>query len=155
MKMLRHRLTNARTEEEMPMTEQCIFCSIVEGKQEAAEVYRSEDVVAFLDINPVNPGHCLVIPARHVETLPELQPGELNNCIQTAQQVGRAVMEATGWPGLNLLQNNHRCAGQLISHAHFHVIPRSPDDGFSLGWRQQDYAEGEMQEMQQKIESAL
>ena len=137
------------------MSQECIFCSIASGEQEAAEVYRNDKVVAFLDINPVNPGHCLVIPVSHAEMLPELGPQELKACTQAVQEVADAVLEATDWPGLNVLQNNHRCAGQVIDHVHFHVIPRSPDDGFSLGWRQQDYAEGEMERMQQKIEEAL
>jgi histidine triad (HIT) family protein len=72
-----------------------------------------------------------------------------------AQRVGQAAMEATDSPGLNLLQNNDRCAGQLVSHAHFHVIPRRPDDGFSFGWRQQDYAEGQMESMRRAIGQEL
>jgi histidine triad (HIT) family protein len=90
-----------------------------------------------------------------VETLIDLDQNELHNCIFTAQRVARAVMEATDSPGLNLLQNNHRCAHQEVKHVHFHVIPRKPDDGFSLGWRQQEYGEGEMEDLQQKIESRL
>jgi len=137
------------------MTQDCIFCSIASGEQKAAEVLRNEHVVAFLDINPVNPGHCLVIPTRHAESLLDLREDELAACISAAQQVGKAVMEATDSPGLNLLQNNDRCAGQLVPHAHFHVIPRRPDDGFSLGWRQQDYRDGEMEAMRNRIEQAL
>ncbi len=137
------------------MTQDCIFCDIASGDQEAAEVYRTEQVVAFLDINPVNPGHTLVIPTRHAESLLELSEEELRFCMSAAQDVGQAAMKATDSPGLNVLQNNHRCAGQLVAHAHFHVIPRSPDDGFSLGWRQGEYERGEMEAVQEKIRQAL
>ncbi len=135
--------------------EDCIFCKIIAGEVPAAKVIDTKNVISFLDINPVNPGHCLVVPKRHVETLIDLDQNELHNCIFTAQRVARAVMEATDSPGLNLLQNNHRCAHQEVKHVHFHVIPRKPDDGFSLGWRQQEYGEGEMEDLQQKIESRL
>ena len=137
------------------MAQDCIFCKIAEGEQEAAEVFRTDEVVAFLDINPVNPGHCLVIPRRHAESLLQLREDEMSACMNAAQQVGKAAMQATDSPGLNLLQNNDRCAGQLVSHAHFHVIPRRPDDGFSFGWRQQDYAEGQMESMRRAIEQKL
>jgi len=137
------------------MVQDCIFCEIASGEQQAAEVFRTDQVVAFLDINPVNPGHTLVIPTRHAESLMELNEEELRACMSAAQAVGQAAMKATESPGLNLLQNNHRCAGQLVGHAHFHVIPRKPDDGFSFGWRQGDYQQGEMETVQEKIKQAL
>ena len=137
------------------MAQDCIFCKIASGEQPAAEVLRTDKVVSFLDINPVNPGHCLVIPTRHAENLMDLQEEELHACISAAQKVGEAVMAVTDSPGLNLLQNNHRCAGQVVSHAHFHVIPRDPGDGFSFGWRQQTYPEGEMDALQRDIQDAL
>jgi histidine triad (HIT) family protein len=133
----------------------CIFCKIIEGEVPAAVLLDTKKLMAFLDVNPVNPGHSLVVPKRHVERLPQLSQDELHSCIFAAQRVGRAVMDATDSPGLNLLQNNHECAGQHVPHVHFHVIPRKPDDGFSLGWRQGEYGEGELEDMQETISALL
>ncbi len=127
--------------------QECVFCRIVAGEIPAARLIETDLVISFMDIAPVNHGHCLVVPRRHAATLLELTEEELHDCVLTAQRLARAVMKATGSPGLNLLQNNDRCAGQLVGHAHFHVIPRSPDDGFSFGWRQDSYAEGELERM--------
>ena len=133
----------------------CVFCKIVAGEIPAAALLETDNVVAFLDISPVNPGHALVVPKRHVQNFWELSRDELHSCILAAQRVGRAAMEATQSPGLNLLQNNHECAGQIVQHVHFHLIPRRPDDGFSLGWRQLGYQEGQMEELRQRIIARL
>jgi histidine triad (HIT) family protein len=131
--------------------DECIFCQIVAGHVPCSKVMETELTFSFLDIAPVNPGHCLIVPKRHVETIVDFNEQELAEAAQLAQKLAAAVMAATGSPGCNLLQNNHSCAGQLVPHAHFHIIPRSPDDGFDLGWRQQEYGEGEMEEMLQQI----
>jgi histidine triad (HIT) family protein len=133
------------------MATDCIFCRIVAGEIPSALVYEDETVVAFLDIAPVNPGHVLVIPRRHAERLTDLSEAELAACARTVRRVARAVLEATGWPGLNVLQNNDGCAGQVIEHCHFHVIPRSPDDGMKFGWRQLGYEEGEIERYRERI----
>ena len=135
--------------------EGCIFCRIIAGEVPAATLLETEKVVAFLDVSPVNRGHALVVPRRHVENLWELSQDELYSSIFASQRVGRAVMEVTESPGLNLLQNNHECAGQIVRHVHFHLIPRRPDDGFSLGWRQLSYQEGKMEELRQRIRAKL
>jgi histidine triad (HIT) family protein len=133
----------------------CVFCRIAAGEVPAAKLIETETVVSFLDIAPVNPGHCLVVPKRHAATLLDLNDEELTDCVLAARQLARAVMEVTGSPGLNLLQNNDRCAGQVVPHVHFHVIPRSPDDGFNFGWRQRRYDEGELERMRNAISALL
>ncbi len=133
----------------------CIFCKIIAGQIPAAMLLETDRVVSFLDINPVNPGHALVVPRRHVTTLLELNQDELHVAIYAARRVAQAVTEAVGSPEFNLLQNNGRCAGQVIDHVHFHVIPRNPDDGFSLGWRQLQYKEGELEAMQEAVRARL
>lgn len=116
----------------------CIFCKIVAGDIPCAKVYESETVLAFLDIAPVNAGHALVLPKAHHATLMDV-PGELGADLTKAlSAVGKAVMEATGADGLNLMQNNYEAAGQLVHHVHFHLIPRHSDDGLRL-WPQSSY----------------
>ena len=133
----------------------CIFCKIVAGQIPAAMLIETDKVVSFLDINPVNPGHALVVPKRHATSLLDLGQDELHVAIFVAQRVAGAIVEATGSTAFNILQNNGRCAGQLIDHVHFHVIPRNPQDGFSFGWRQLQYKEGELKAMQEAISARL
>ena len=95
-------------------------------------------MIAFLDIAPVRPGHALVLPKAHYPTLWHL-PDELGQDLLAAvKEVGRGVMEATGADGMNLGMNNHHAAGQLVPHAHMHLIPRKEGDGLSL-WDQSPY----------------
>lgn len=134
---------------------ECIFCKIIAGEIPAAKLIETDKVISFLDINPVNPGHALVVPRRHVESFLDLQQDELHVCIFVAKRVAAAVTEATGSPAFNILQNTGDAAGQVIGHVHMHVIPRAPGDGFDLGWRQLEYEEGELEELQQKISRLL
>lgn len=122
----------------IPKDSDCIFCKIVSGEIPCAKVYESENVFAFLDIAPVRPGHALVVTKGHYPTLldiPEEMGAELTAALKA---VGNAVIKATGAHGLNLMQNNHEAAGQLVHHAHFHLIPRFTDDGLEL-WPQAPY----------------
>lgn len=110
----------------------CIFCQIVAGNIPCAKVFETDLVLAFLDIAPIRPGHALVIPKAHHETLLDV-PAELSGPLfEALRRVGRAVLAATGAEGLNVGMNNYAAAGQLVPHAHFHVIPRVSGDGLSL-----------------------
>ena len=121
-----------------PMDSECIFCKIVAGDIPCAKVYESDSCLAFLDIAPVSAGHALVLPKGHYPTLMDI-PFELGgDLVRALSSVGRAVMEATGADGLNLMQNNFEAAGQLVHHAHYHLIPRFSDDGLKL-WPQAGY----------------
>jgi len=133
----------------------CIFCRIIAGEIPSAKVYDRGGVYAFLDIAPVNKGHALVLPKSHHETLFDL-PADLGRELMTALQVvGKAVMTATGAAGLNLGMNNFEAAGQLVQHAHFHLIPRHAGDGLTL-WTQHAYEHAEeMQKLAQAIRSAI
>jgi len=133
----------------------CIFCKIIAGEIPSAMLIETERVVSFLDVGPVNPGHALVVPTRHVESFLDLSQDELHTAAFMAQRVARAVAQATGSPGFNVLLNKDECAGQLVPHVHFHVIPRRPDDGYAMGWRQLPYAEGEAERMADAIRGCL
>nr|WP_287412035.1 HIT domain-containing protein [Pseudodesulfovibrio sp.] len=129
----------------------CIFCKIVAGEIPCAKVFESETCMAFLDIAPVNAGHALVLPKGHYPTLMDI-PVEMGSVLlQALSVVGKAVMEATGADGLNLMQNNYEAAGQLVHHAHYHLIPRFSDDGLRL-WEQTPYKDpDEMNRLAAKI----
>ena len=133
----------------------CIFCKIVRGEIPCTRIYENELVLSFLDIGPINRGHALVIPKKHYPTLFEIPDEELAACASVARQVGRAVYRGVGATGLNFLQNNFRSAGQLVEHAHFHLIPRFANDGFLTTWPGKAYAVGEMDKTLQKVLAEL
>jgi histidine triad (HIT) family protein len=134
---------------------ECVFCRILRGELAAQRVHEDEACVAILDVNPVAPGHVLVLPREHHETWIELPDELAGRVARTSRIVARAVLAATGAAGFNLLVNNGRCSGQAIPHAHVHVIPRREADGVKFNWpaRQADPASLEVQA--ERIRQAL
>ena len=112
----------------------CIFCRIIAGSAPVSELHRDGLCIAFLDLFPVNPGHALVCPVRHVESFTDLSDDELRAMQVAARQLARAQKERLGeCEGVNVLLADGEAAGQEVSHAHFHIVPRAKGDGF--GWR--------------------
>jgi len=110
----------------------CIFCDIVEGQAPADVVFEDKETLAFMDINPANPGHTLIIPKRHVRDIYELDGETAAAVMGTAVRVSRAIKAAIQPDGLNLLQSNGPAGGQVIFHFHMHIIPRWHGDGLRL-----------------------
>jgi histidine triad (HIT) family protein len=112
----------------------CRFCSIVQGAEEATVVLSTEGEIAFLDVSPVNPGHTLVIPRRHIGSFTEMTANETSSLAVAVQRVAAALKEQLpGCVGVTLSLADGEGAGQDVPHAHFHVIPRYKSDDF--GWR--------------------
>jgi histidine triad (HIT) family protein len=133
----------------------CVFCKILKGEIPAQKVYEDPKTIAILDINPVASGHVLVMPRDHFEMWTDL-PADLASALSVAAQtVARGVVKATGAQGFNLLMNNHRCSGQAIPHAHYHVIPRKTDDGVAYKWPAKPYPPGEIEKAADSIRKAL
>jgi len=132
----------------------CIFCKIIKGEIPCAKVYEDKEVIAFLDISPVNPGHTLVVPKEHHETLMDLPEEIACKVMKVVKKVASAVKEAVNADGVNINQSNLKPAGQLVPHVHFHVIPRIAGDGLRL-WPQSKYKEGQMEEVRKEIEKKL
>lgn len=132
----------------------CLFCKIIAGEIPGAKVYEDEKVLAFLDINPVNPGHTLAVPKNHYLNLEEIPEIELRELIIAVKKVGRAIKEGLGYAGYNLAVNNDPVSGQIVPHLHFHIIPRKEGDGLKL-WPQRQYGEGEMEGVAEKIRKSL
>ncbi|MEE8198809.1 MAG: HIT family protein [Thermoplasmata archaeon] len=112
----------------------CIFCRIVRGEEEAALVYEDDTYLAFMDIQPINPGHILVLPKVHQETVFDMVPEEAGALFAQAARLAVAVKEAMGADGINIGQNNGRAAQQIVPHVHVHVIPRYADDSPAGRW---------------------
>jgi len=133
----------------------CIFCKIVAGEVPSVRVYEDEHCVAFLDINPIAPGHTLLVPRQHHGDLLEAPAELLAALLEAAKAVAKAAMSATQAEGFNFFQFNGECAGQEVFHLHFHIIPRRPGDGVSYQWKQGKYAEGEMAALGARIRQAI
>lgn len=118
--------------------ENCLFCSIIEGKIPSAKIYEDEHTLVFLDIAPFCEGHCLVIPKLHAQNILELDPKQAEHLFKTIQHVAPAIMKATNSQGFHVLQNNFAAAGQTVFHAHWHIIPRTENDKLTL-WKQSSY----------------
>lgn len=132
----------------------CIFCKIVAGELPAEKVYEDDQVLSFLDIFPVRPGHTLVIPKTHVRTLTEATPEVLAQVTQRLPRIATALMKGLGAGGVNLGSNCEEVAGQKVFHLHFHLIPRQEGDGLVL-WDQREYSPGEMTKTGEAIRKAI
>ena len=132
----------------------CIFCKIIAAEIPSHKVYEDEDVLAFLDIAPVNPGHTLVVPKRHYANFEDTPEEELCKLIKIIKKVGKALKAGLGVEGYNVMENNDPIAGRLIPHIHFHVIPRRQEDNLHL-WPQAKYNEGEAVEVLNKLKDSF
>ena len=113
----------------------CVFCKIRDGQVPSMKIFEDDKTLVFMDINPVNPGHCLVVTKAHAANLFEAAVEDLQAAIATAQRVGLAIRDALKPDGLNMLQANGAAAFQSVLHYHLHLIPRWANDGKGFDWR--------------------
>ncbi len=113
--------------------EGCIFCDIIKGKIKSWKVHRDEWATAFLDINPRNPGHTVVVSNNHHETIMDLPEKEAGHIFNTVRKVSLGIVNGTAADGVSIAQSSGASAGNLIKHFHFHIIPRfSNEDPVSI-----------------------
>jgi len=140
------------------MADDCIFCQIVDGEIPARVVYEDADVLAFLDANPLAPGHTLVIPKDHHETLGELPPEPGEMVFAALHYLTPIVEDAVGADGSNVAFNNGAAAGQEVPHVHGHIIPRFDDDGgrpiHAVAGERPDLADAELDDIAGEIADA-
>jgi histidine triad (HIT) family protein len=113
----------------------CIFCKLRDGQIPAMKIFEDETTLAFMDINPINSGHCLVITKTHAANLYEAELPDLQAAIATAQRVALAIRDGLKPDGLNMLQANGSAAFQSVLHFHLHLIPRWNNDGKGFDWK--------------------
>ena len=137
------------------MDDNCLFCRIVSGELPATIVYEDENSVAFLDHRPLFPGHTLLVPREHVETLGDLPAKIVGPYFEAAQLLSRAVESAMDAEGTFVAMNNR--VSQSVPHLHVHVVPRRKKDGLKgFFWPRTKYkGDEEMEEVKQKIITAL
>jgi histidine triad (HIT) family protein len=110
------------------MTDNCLFCGIVKDDVEASLVYEDELTLAFMNLRQGNPGHVIVIPKTHIETIDELDPELASALFRTVVKVAQGIKLALHPDGMNVWQSNGTAAGQEIPHVHFHLFPRVIND---------------------------
>jgi histidine triad (HIT) family protein len=137
------------------MSDQCLFCRMILGEVATPVVYRSDTAFAFLDHRPLFPGHCLVLPGLHVETLTDLPSDLLGPFFAEVQLLTRAVEGATDAQGSFVAINNR--VSQSVPHLHVHVVPRNRGDGLKgFFWPRTTYeSDEEMEKMRTSVAAAV
>ncbi|MBD3361189.1 HIT domain-containing protein [Candidatus Woesearchaeota archaeon] len=132
----------------------CLFCKIVKKEIPSDIVYEDDNVLAFLDINPVRKGHTLVIPKNHSTCIGKMTDEEASNLVIKAKELAPKIMKAVGAKGFNFSTNCNREAGQVVFHTHFHIIPRN-DSNELPHWPRSSPPKEELAEMKNTIVSFL
>lgn len=132
-----------------------LFIKIVQGEIPAHKVYEDDATVAFLDINPHNKGHALVVSKEKYRNIFDVPEETLCSMMQTAKKLAKAVKESVGADGINIGMNNEKAAGQEIFHVHIHVIPRFENDGVYKKAKHIKYKDGEIETVAEQIRKEL
>ncbi|CAN5659166.1 HIT family protein [soil metagenome] len=145
-----------------PTTEQdrsadsCVFCRIVEGAAEATRVYEDEHLLAFMDTNPVTPGHLLVVPKKHAAFLRYLPEPHGAGLFVVGQRLATALVDSgLRCEGVNFFLADGVAAGQEVFHVHLHVFPRFADDGFRLDANWNDASRSDLEDAAKKVRVGL
>ncbi len=132
-----------------------LFDKILDGDLPCHKVYEDDQVLAFLDIFPLSPGHTLVIPKERRAFMHELSDDAAAGLGRALPKVARAVLAATGAESYNLLQNNGSAAHQAVFHVHVHIIPRIGERGLGVGWKPGRLADAAAAELVAKMRASL
>jgi len=140
------------------MSEDCIFCRIVDGELPSRTVHEDDDVLAFLDVNPLARGHTLVVPKVHDARVGGLPDGVAAAVFTAMSELAPAVERAMGADAMTVAVNDGPASGQEIPHVHGHLVPRFEGDGagglHSLRWNRPDLDEGAFDDVAEAIRDA-
>src|SRR3954469_59463 len=114
------------------MSTHCTFCDLIQGAAEVSVCHEDADSIAFMDIQPVNAGHVLVVPRAHYNSLLDVPPELGVHLFQVTMRLAGAIRRVTGSSDMNIVVNSGAAAGQDEPHYHVHIIPRRSDDGFQI-----------------------
>ncbi|KAL2117552.1 hypothetical protein VTJ04DRAFT_7212 [Mycothermus thermophilus] len=130
----------------------CIFCKIIKGEIPCFKLFESDKTLAFLDINPLSRGHCLVIPKTHGEKLADIPDDYLTEILPIAKKLAIAT-QANEY---NILQNNGRGAHQEVPHVHFHMIPKpNVHEGLGISWPAQKTDMDKLKALAEEIKTKI
>ena len=113
---------------------ECIFCSIIKKEAESTTIIENNGFIAIMDINPIAPGHTLIISKEHYKDILELPDNLAPDLVDMIKKLSRLMINNLGCDGINLINSTGRSAGQTIFHFHVHVIPRFT--GKSIGFQE-------------------
>jgi histidine triad (HIT) family protein len=116
-----------------------VFEKIIAGEIPANKIYEDENTFAFLDADPINPGHTLVVPKKPYKNIYEIPASEFNQIMQTVRRLAPKIKQAVSAEGINIGINNDPAAGQEVMHLHVHIMPRFADDNFQHWQGEDDY----------------
>lgn len=137
------------------MSMNTIFEKIIDREIPASIIYEDDLVISFLDINPNNKGHALVVPKKKFINIFDTDEEVLRHMIVIAKKVANALVESVDATGVNLVMNNGEDANQDVFHAHLHVIPRHKNDKVYNPPKHTSYEEGEADKLAVKIKEAI
>ena len=140
---------------DLNLNEDCIFCKIIRGEIPSFKLYEDDLTYAFMDINPLNDGHALVIPKYHAENIYATPDEWFGPTMSTVRRIASAVNKVVRPEGLNLLQANGPGAKQSVFHFHMHVIPRYADDGAGMNWEMKHGDMDAIGELAEQIVAAI
>ena len=129
----------------------CIICQIIAGGIPSKKVYEDETVMAMLDVNGANPGHCFVIPKNHYTIIEQVPDSEIARLFQVSNKISMAIFDSLGVQGTNIFVANGIPAGQTVAHFAINVIPRKENDGINLQWQPRQLSEEEMSTVELKL----
>ena len=135
----------------MATRESCIICQIVGNKIPSKKVYEDELIMAVLDVNGSNPGHCFVIPKNHYPIIEQVPDIEIGRLFQVSNKISSAIFESLGAQGTNIFVTNGIPAGQTVAHFLINVIPRKENDGINLQWQPKQLSEEEASTVELKL----
>jgi len=118
----------------MTLDANCIFCKIIRGEVPSFKLYENDKTFAFMDINPISPGHALIIPKFHARDIFETPDEWVGVAMVTTRRIARAVQATVQPYGMNIVQANGPGAKQSVFHLHVHVVPRFKDDNLPMNW---------------------
>jgi histidine triad (HIT) family protein len=116
------------------MSKPCLFCSIIAGLEPCVQIHRDDGFLVLMDKYPINPGHALVMPTKHYETLLQMPPAEVGKLYSLVPTIAKAIVSAVRADGFNVGQNNGVAANQIVPHVHVHIVPRFYDDSPDGKW---------------------
>jgi histidine triad (HIT) family protein len=110
----------------------CAFCDLIRGAAEVSVCFEDSRALAFMDIQPVNAGHVLIVPRQHFETLEDVPHDLAMHLFGVAMRLTPIIRRIAGAADMNIVVNSGAAAGQNVFHYHVHLIPRTPNDGFDI-----------------------
>ncbi len=134
---------------------ECVFCSVVNGKVPAKKIYEDDKVIALLDIYPASKGHSLVIPKKHYAVTAQMNEEEIAYIFKIANKVASLLFDELKCKGTNLLVYNGAAAGQRVPHVAVYVVPRYDEDGLNFLWEPKKADDKELETLAKKLNGKI